>query len=70
MEIVSVGAPLSEILLDDEVRKMMNYHHIAAENHEARVYKNIFDRTIYCNIYLYERIAENLGQSDKYSLIV
>jgi hypothetical protein len=26
MEVVSVGAPLSEMLSNDEVREMMNYH--------------------------------------------
>ena len=69
MEIVSVGAPLSEVLLNDEVREMMNYHHTATENHEAGVYKSIFDEAIYRNIYLNERIVEILEQSDKYQLI-
>ena len=70
MEVVSVGAPLSAMLSNDEVREMMNYHHIATENNEARVYKNIFDGAIYRNIYLNERIAEILGQSEKCQLIV
>jgi hypothetical protein len=70
MEVVSVGAPLSAILSNDEVREMMNYHHIATENNEAGVYKNTFDGAIYCSIYLNERIAEILGQSEKCKLIV
>ena len=70
MEIISVGAPLSQVLLNDEVREMMNYHHTATENHEAGVYKNICYGAIYRNIYLNERIVEILGQSDKYQLIV
>jgi hypothetical protein len=65
MDIISVGAHLSEMLLSDEVREMMNYHHTATKNHEAGVYKNIFDGAIYRNIYLNERIVETLGQSDK-----
>ncbi|KAG2191386.1 hypothetical protein INT46_007573 [Mucor plumbeus] len=69
MKIVSVGDPLSEVLLNDEVREMMNYHHTATENHEAGVYKSIFDEAIYRNIYLNERIVEILEQSDKYQLI-
>jgi hypothetical protein len=28
MEIVSVGVLLYEMLLNDEIRKMLNYHHI------------------------------------------
>lgn len=46
MEIVSVGATLSEMLSNDEIREMMNYHHIATENNEAGVYKNVFDGAI------------------------
>ena len=70
MEIVSVGTPLSEVLLNDEVREIMNYRHTATENHEVGVYKNIFDEAIYRNIYLNERKVEILGQFDKYQLIV
>lgn len=33
MGIVSVGAALSEMLLDDEVREMMDYGHSATQNH-------------------------------------
>jgi hypothetical protein len=70
MEIVSIGAPLFEVLLNDEVREMMNYHHTATKKHEAGVYKNIFDEAIYRNIYLNERKLEILGQSDKYQHII
>jgi hypothetical protein len=55
MEIVVVGAALSVMLLNEEIREMMDYRHIATENHEAGVYKNIFDGTIYHNIYLNKR---------------
>jgi hypothetical protein len=70
MGIVSVGASLSEMLLNDEIRETINYYHIATENYETGVYKNIFDGVIYRNIYLNEKIAEILGQSEKYQLIV
>ena len=55
MGIVSVGAALSEMLLDDEVREMMGYRHIATQNHEAGVYSDIFDGAIYRDVYLNER---------------
>jgi hypothetical protein len=71
IEIVSVGAPLSEMILNDEVREMMDYHHIATENHETGVYKNLFDRPIfYRNTYLNERIVEIIMHPDKYQLII
>jgi hypothetical protein len=35
---------------------MMDYRHIATENHVAGVYKNIFYGAIYRNTYLNERI--------------
>jgi hypothetical protein len=53
-----------------KIREMTDYRHIATENHETGVYKNIFDGIIYRNIYLNERIAEILGQSDKQQLFV
>ena len=46
MGTVSVGAALSEMFLNEEVREMMNYRHIATENYEAGVYKDIFDGAI------------------------
>ena len=56
MGIVSVGAALSnKMLLDDEVRGMMDYRHIATQNHEAGVYNDIFDGVIYRDVYLNER---------------
>ena len=61
MEIASVGAPLFEILLNDEIKEIINYHHIATENHEAGVYKSIFDGATYRNIYLNKKISEILG---------
>ena len=61
MEIVSVGAPLFEVLLNDQVREIMNYYHTVTENHEVGVYRNIFDEAIYRNIYLNKRKVEILG---------
>ena len=52
MGMVSVGAALSEILLNEEIRAMMDYRHITTKNYEAGAYKNIFDGAIYHNIYL------------------
>ena len=41
--IVLVGVALSEVFLNEEIRKMMDYCHIATENHETGVYKDTFD---------------------------
>jgi hypothetical protein len=63
MGIVSVCAALFEILLNEKIREMMDYRHIATENHIAGVYKNIFYGAIYRNIYLNERtLLQYLGQ--------
>jgi hypothetical protein len=62
MGTVSVGAALSEILLNEKIREMMDYRHIATENYKAGVYKDIFDEAIYHNIYLNERALQYLGQ--------
>jgi hypothetical protein len=67
MGIVSIGAALSEMLLNDEIREIIDYCHTSTtKNYEAGVYKDISDGAIYRNIYLNKRIiAENLGRSDK-----
>ena len=62
MGIVSVGAALSEMLLNEKIRALMNYRHIATKNHETGAYKDIFDGDIYHNIYMNQR---NLFVSSK-----
>ena len=59
---VSVDASLSEMLLNEKIRELMDYRHIATENYEAGVYKGIFDGAIYRNIYLNERALQYPGQ--------
>ena len=62
MGTVSVGAALSEMLLNEKIREMVDYRRIATENFEAGVYKDIFDGAIYRNIYLNEKALQYSGQ--------
>jgi hypothetical protein len=62
MGTVSIGAALSEMLLNETIRKMMDYRHIATKNYEAGIYKDIFDGAIYRSIYLNEKALQYSSQ--------